>query len=205
MGRILLIKPPLCSVCGTPLGSGSHGDKCDECGSNPPAFDYARSAAVYEGVIKDAIHHFKFNGKERLVETLAGLILNMLEKDGIMNKGDLVLVPVPLSRARKRERGYNQSEILARYISERTAIPVDTSLLKKTRNARPQSELDRRERLVNLKGAFRAEGSSGLNVLLIDDIYTTGSTVREAAYALKADGAASVVVATVARAVLVEV
>ena len=123
-----------------------------------------------------------------------------------LERGDIpvgkidVIVPLPLSGKRQMKRGFNQSELLAEEIARRFLIDVDNSSLRKVKDITPQFELSREKRLSNVKGAFSSLPMTGKKVLLIDDIYTTGATVREASGALKSAGAGDVYVLTLARA-----
>ena len=161
----------------------------------------ARSVALYEGVLKEAIHKFKFNGKKRLSGMLGQLMVEHLKCGEIpINDIDLI-IPVPLSRQRERERGYNQSRLLADVISRAFNVRMDDVSLKKTKDIKPQFELKREERFLNIIGAFRSGPLYEKSLLLVDDIYTTGATVAEAAKALKDAGARKVHVLTLGRAV----
>lgn len=111
------------------------------------------------------------------------------------------VIPVPLSIKRIHERGYNQSELLARVVADHFSLKMEVNLLKKIKEIKPQFKLEREERLSNIKGAFSCSPLEGKNVLLIDDIYTTGATVLEASSALKAAGAKHIYILTLARAV----
>jgi ComF family protein len=124
-----------------------------------------------------------------------------LEDERIQRSPAQALVPVPLHSARQREREFNQAEILARLLSKRSGIPL-ALCLQRTRYTTTQTRLDRHERMENLRGAFRVRHTpsvTGRHLILIDDVFTTGSTVEECARVLRAAGAASVRVLTVAR------
>jgi ComF family protein len=162
-------------------------------------FEIARSVVLYDGVMKDAIHKFKFEGRRALSVPLGGFLTSYLGCGDIPAERIDVIIPLPLSGKRERQRGYNQSELLAREIAGHYSIAIDITSLKKVKNITPQFELSRKERLLNVKGAFVCSPLTGKNVLLIDDIYTTGATVREAAGSLKAAGARNVYVLTLAR------
>jgi len=203
-GKIEYLTGLLCQKCGKPEDGYFKGQLCEDCSTNDPPFKLARSVAVYDGVLKDAIHQFKFNGRQKLSEVFGLMMLDVLIKSGIPLKYIEIIVPVPLSRQRIRSRGYNQSGLLADVIGRMIGVHVDHDRLKKTRDVRPQSELCRRERLDNVKGAFSSADFSESNILLVDDIYTTGATVMDAARALKMAGVANVIVLTLARAVILE-
>lgn len=193
------ISGSFCTVCGEPFASGAGGEhRCGRCASVDPPFAAARSAFLYEGTVKDAVHSFKYGGKVTLGAALARL---MIEAIALPEMPDLV-VPVPLHSDRLKSRGYNQSLLLARGASRIISVPVDCLHLKKTRLTADQVDLSAKEREENVKGAFEADGAAfkDKTVLLIDDVLTTGSTVRECSKTLLKAGATVVFVATLARA-----
>lgn len=157
-----------------------------------------RSAYYYEGRLLEAIHRFKYGGDMALLKPLGLLLL-----DGVKVLGEMpdAIVPVPLHRKRLKERGFNQSLLLARELSRELSIGVDYLNLKRTLHTHPQINLKAKERRQNVRGAFEAVNPSrlrGRRILLVDDVFTTGATVRECAKALKKTGA-EVFVATLAR------
>lgn len=173
---------------------------CATCATFPPSYDYARSAAVYEGGLRDALHAFKFGGRRALAGPLGDLAFEQCV--GSLPGGIDALIPVPLGRERERERGFNQATLLAQRIGRRLAVPTRVGWLVRTRATRPQSDLSAAERRANVRGAFRAgEPVAGRHALLVDDILTTGATLDACARALSAAGACRVGVLTVARVV----
>jgi ComF family protein len=198
-----------CERCGLPLApllaaveAGADATtplRCGACASSPPSFDYARAAAVYSGTLREALHAFKFGGKQALARPLAALIL---EECGAWIPPDVeALVPVPLAPGRERDRGFNQARLLAERLGRALGIRVQRRWLRRARPTRPQSELGADERRENVRGAFRASAAArGRHVLVIDDVLTTGATAAECAIALRAAGARAVGVVTVARA-----
>lgn len=153
------------------------------------------SYGLYEGVLADAIHHFKFHGVRRLHRPLGGLLLTLEVSDSD------VIVPVPLSLGGLRARGFNQSLLLARHVSVKTGMSLVIDGLVKVRETPPQVGLSARERTANLRGAFRVERDfRELKVVLVDDVMTTGATVAACASQLRKAGAAGVTVITLARA-----
>ena len=164
-------------------------------------FDRAVSACAYEGIIQKIIHSFKYRHKIKLGGFLAGLMLDFIREYHLPLTQCDCIIPVPLSLTRLREREFNQAQIIAAQISESLQIPLLNNALTRVRHSRPQVELSREERLNNLKGAFAAEDKkvlTGKDILLIDDVLTTGATASEAARALKEAGANSVFVFTAA-------
>lgn len=192
------ISGPACTVCGEPFASGAGpAHRCGRCISDEPPFVLAQSAFLYEGKVKDAIHSFKYGGRVTLASSLARLIC---EGTTFPERPDLV-VPVPLHSERLKSRGYNQSLLLARAASRILGAPLDYLHLKKTRLTADQVDLSAKEREDNVRGAFEADASvfKDKTVLLMDDVLTTGSTVRECSKTLSKAGA-RVYVATLARA-----
>jgi competence protein ComFC len=201
LGKVAYLKAPVCGICGKPRDKYFSGDLCEDCAREGAPFIMARSVALYDGMIKEAIHKFKFDGKRTLAPYLGRFLVSYLQYGDIPIKEIDAVIPVPLSKQREKQRGYNQSKLLADGIARHFSIHIDSSSLKKIKDVTPQFELSRKERLQNIKGAFRSSPIAGKNILLIDDIYTTGATAREAASALRTAGAGNVYVLTLARAV----
>ena len=158
-----------------------------------------RSVAYSEGVLREAIHAFKYDGITALAAPLADLMADYW-KDHPMAID--VAVPVPLHRSRERRRGFNQAVHLARELSARVGITVDEGILMRHRRTAAQVSLDVTERQQNVRDAFTCvgQGAAGKDVLLIDDVCTTGSTLEACAVALRRGGARSVRALTLARA-----
>jgi ComF family protein len=166
--------------------------------ADPPAWDWARAGAEYTGVVRDAIHAFKFERQRALARPLAQLVLGRW--DARLGAGVSALVPVPLTRAREDERGFNQATLLAERLAAALAVPVRPRWLTRVRATRAQSDLGAAERRANVRGAFVADhATAGRHVVVVDDVLTTGATAGECARALRAAGAARVGVLTVAR------
>jgi ComF family protein len=165
---------------------------------NRPAYDYARSAAIYEGALREALHAFKFSGKRALARPLGDLAVEQCVAS--LLEGIEAVIAVPLARERERERGFNQAALLAQRIAKRLGVPTRPRWLARVRATRPQSDLPAAERRVNVRGAFRASRAvAGRHVLVVDDVLTTGATLGECARALRDGGARRVGVLTVAR------
>lgn len=197
-----LIYPPFCScgaygdiLCERCIASFSYVDEgsscllcgrelplkgiCGSCLSERPIFEKALFGFYFEGSLREAIHSFKFRGNKeigrRLVRMLEKKILNFTSVDAI--------IPIPLTEKRLRERGFNQSFIIAEEISKIIRKPVLYDLLIKIKETKDQYSLGREERKKNIKGAFLARDGQrikGKSVLLVDDLYTTGATAKEA-------------------------
>jgi ComF family protein len=159
---------------------------------------------AHEGVIRTRIHQFKFEAQMEWVPALVEL-LEVAHAGMALPVPDLIL-PVPLHPGRLKERGFNQSGLLAAGLARRLRAPVSFDVIERKSRTQPQTRLTRRERLKNLKGAFELSGARGVRgrrVLLVDDVFTTGATLSECARTLKKKGGASEVNAiTVTRALL---
>jgi ComF family protein len=194
---------PLCPCCGTPfLDSPASPDHlCGDCLNGAFHFDSARSAVLYGGVVRERIHQLKFGGKLHWTPPLAELLERAWRSDATQQSVD-VIVPIPLHIRRLRQRGFNQSALLARELGRRVELPVRFDVLDRTRWTDPQTRLKRNARLENVKGAFEALRPArleGRSVLLVDDVFTTGTTISECARVLKKAGAAEVHALTAAR------
>jgi ComF family protein len=177
---------------------GAQAASCAACVGDALPFDYARSAALYHGPLREAIHAFKFGGKRALARPLADLMLE--ECRDALDAGALVLVPVPLTRERRAARGFNQAALLAERVGRGRRLAVKPRWLRRVRSTAAQSDLSAAERQTNVRGAFAASPAvAGRHVVIVDDVFTTGATVRECARALRAEGAARVGALTVAR------
>lgn len=152
------------------------------------------SYGIYEGVLKEAIHLLKFNKHRRLAKPLARLLadLDLPEAD--------VIVPVPMHIRQLRQREFNQTALIARHLGKLILVPLMIDGLKKVRDTAAQIDVDRKERLRNLKKAFAASDSvTGKRIILVDDVVTTGATVRECARVLAKSGAIEITVIALAR------
>ncbi len=185
---------PCCRICATPFTS-EDATVCAECMKKPPYFAKAMSFGLFDGTLATAIHFFKFQRIKRLRSPLGELLADF-DIAGID-----AIIPVPLSIKGLRERGFNQSLLLAKNLSDRKRIPLLMDSLLKKSETRPQLGLSKNERRLNLKGAFRTNRKfTGMRLLLIDDVMTTGSTVNECSKELLLAGAEEVTVLTLARA-----
>lgn len=190
--KIHKIKGPVCMKCGKPL-SNPRKEYCFDCERKTFAYSQGKALWVYEKEVKASIYRFKYQNKREYGKVYASEMAEYFEP-WIRRKKIQVVIPVPLHKKRKKKRGYNQTEILAKEIGRILDLPVYTDVLIRMRNTKPQKMLNDTERKNNLKGAFKTiENIVQLKyILLVDDIYTTGSTVNAAAEALKEAGAAEV-------------
>jgi ComF family protein len=203
----LKIHPPKCPSCGLPLQNFEKDSDhlCGRCILNAPPFAGARSYGYYTAELARLIQGLKFHGRRNLVELLAPLLVEAFYDSWRREEFDLI-VPVPLHPKRKRERRYNQAEILARSLACRLAIPCSRNALVRIRSTLPQVGLTESQRLNNVRDAFRCRDLlriSKKRILLIDDVMTTGATAESAARTLMKGGSLRVSVLTVARAVIV--
>ena len=181
------LERPYCNLCAGPATERI----CSWCKAVPPAYDGIRAPYRHTGTVRDMIHDLKYKNLRSAAPVLGRLLHAHFER--APRAADLI-VPVPLHPGRERERGYNQSELLARELSHLTGIPSEPDLLRRTRDTAPQVSMEGYEqRRRNIEGAFECVGDpSGLSVLLVDDVVTTGSTMSACAAPLKAKGATSV-------------
>lgn len=193
--KIILIKSPACIIC----------NKLDPHGLCPKHRPALHISSIYpvgyysDPILKSLIHSFKYDGAKDILEILGPLITN-LAKNRPLPKNP-ILIPVPLSYSRLCERGFNQSELLAQYLSQALNISVSSNTLKRTRHTKPQAEFKRRERLKNIIDSFTVTDPSPIknkNIILIDDVVTTSATIGECAKALKRAGVKKITVLTLA-------
>lgn len=200
---VVPIPEPTCRVCGRP--NEPEETDCRHCRENAPAggwaFDTARATAIYEGPLRYAIHKVKYGRSEPLGDALGAFFANRLVADETLVVRPDVVVPVPLHAQRRLRRGFNQAERLAGPVAQLLGVPLLPHGLQRTRRTAAQVGLSSQERRANQAGVFAATDPAavaGRTVLLVDDVFTTGSTCSAAAHALKAAGAARVDVATLA-------
>ena len=193
--RLPLADGQRCSRCWAPL---SHGF-CAACDESRPLFDSLRSRFIYEGDARRLVHAFKFKDQTALVEELGRMMAESLVKEALDSE---VLVPVPLTGMKQRQRGYNQSQVLAREIGRIRGIAVE-ELLERQGRSGPQSQAGSAgERRENVMDAFRLRKGrrvSSRSILLVDDVVTTGATLSACARVLLEGGARRVDAVTLAR------
>jgi ComF family protein len=209
----------LCACCGEDLGiahfspiadaNTETGRLCQPCRLAPPAFVKAVAYGGYHGQLRSLVHLLKYDGMQPIAGRLGLLLAVSLERFAESRPERMVVVPVPMHPEKQRQRGFNHAELLARAaIAElhkrdpRRVLHLETNLLKRVRVTVSQSGLTTHQRRQNLRGAFfapRPAALAGQDVLLVDDIYTSGATARACSRVLRNAGARSVLVATVAR------
>lgn len=198
----LRIRGPVCRVCGGPFISTTSGEHtCGPCLEQPPPFEAARSAYSYAGAALDAVHRFKYNNHVILAPAFAAMLFEAAASLPAA-PSEMTVVPVPLHAARLKERGFNQSLLVARPLAKRLKAGLSYDNLFRARPTEPQVGLKSQERAENIKGAFNLKNSATFKdrkILLIDDVYTTGATIKECSKVLKKAGA-EVYALTLARA-----
>ena len=205
--QIRLVSHPLCTVCGRPFLDASGDDHlCAACLTRTPHFVRARAWACYPTdetaghPLRQVVQKFKYGRKVSLGKPLGWLMAQGCEEFLSECHLDLI-IPVPLHPKRLRWRGFNQSLLLARQVSRKYHVPVDPFVLYRHRETPPQTQLNEDDRRKNVRGAFATyteKSLKGKNVLLVDDVYTSGATVNECSRVLRHEGAREVWVLTLA-------
>lgn len=197
--KLPLLNGKLCVRCSHPVVTG---DYCENCKGKDFVFSKVIAPFIYTDYIKHCIHELKFNDKKYFAKFLGYYLaktfnLNKLPCD--------IVIPVPLSKQRLQTRKYNQAELIARTFCETTNLPLATNVLVKIKDVSPQAKLSFKDRSNNIKGAYKVIDPSqiiGKNVLVIDDVYTTGCTMNECSKMLKKAGAKQVFGATGGHSIL---
>lgn len=179
-----------CDRCAGPLDGA-----CRDCVRLAPAFTRTVASGAYTGVLREAVHALKYRAQRHVAAELADRIARQPD----FPAGDWLVVPVPLTAGRLKERGFNQAALLARALAKRRRLAYADPLRRTTETA-PQHALGRQAREANLAGAFRCDASvAGRRVMVVDDVLTTGATAQAATFALLEAGASEVVLAVAAR------
>ena len=205
-----LIYPPICGFCGK-IYNDHLCKKCEikiknyeiiSIRENSNAyFDEILYIFKYEDVIRDTLIKYKFQNKAYLYKTFSKIILKNKKMYSFLKSYDII-IPVPISKKRNKQRGYNQSCLIAKEISRSSNLKFENKCLIKQKDTIEQSRLDKKQRKINVQGAYKIINKEKLfnkNILLLDDIYTTGNTVKECARILKQAGAKKVGVLTIAK------
>lgn len=194
-----LEKNTICSKCYNNL---KIGEKLDT--YNNKTFNEHLYIFKYEGKIRNLIIDYKFNDKPYLNELFVKIILKNEKICGKIKKYDII-IPVPIHKKRKNERGYNQSELIARKLAENLKLELVTESLIKQKNTLPQSALSKKQRKENIKEVYKIQNRQKIEnkkVILLDDIYTTGATTEECSKLLKQNGAKEILVLTIAKDII---
>lgn len=186
--KVIYIEEPRCKCCGKPVRYAEQ-EYCYDCQKNTHAYEQGKSLWIHKMPVSLSIYQFKYKNRriygEFYAKEMARLYGNLIRFWGVE-----VIVPIPLHRRKKRLRGYNQAAVIAKQLGKIMGIPVDCNSIVRNRYTRPQKELNDKERKQNLKQAFSVTNKwkNYKRVLLIDDIYTTGSTMDTVAEELKKNG-----------------
>lgn len=192
--------PGCCRHCAEPFADARANHLCAACLKHPPAFTTVHAAGLYHGVLKEAIQRLKYRDQLILAKPLGQLLGAAVTRapTAFIPHG---IVPVPLHPQRLRQRCYNQALEVARPLARQLGVPLHATLLQRTRNTPPQQGLSAMERRRNLRNAFALTSKAlPASVLLVDDVMTTGATLRECSRILRAGGVKAVQVAVVGRA-----
>ena len=186
------VQEPLCKKCGKHI-SGAEQEYCRDCRTREHLYTRGLALLPYTGKIKQSVYQIKFHNKREYIDFFGPYMAEILG-DKILAWEAQALIPVPLHRSKLRKRGFNQAELLAKYVGEALGIPVRTDIVQRTRATKPQKDLTWRERQNNLKGAFKISRYDVKlkKIILVDDIYTTGSTIDGIAGKLLEQGAEEV-------------
>jgi ComF family protein len=206
--KIPFIKEPICAKCGVPFEilysiEDNPDYLCGRCRDEPPLFDRALSACRYDDTVREIVSAYKYKNKPYIGRDLISIVFKFL-REKILALSPELIVPIPLHIKRLKERGYDQSYILSEGVGRELNIPVSYGNLIRTRYTVPQVELSGNERLKNVKGAFsikdKLEIEGNKAILLIDDVFTTGATIKECVKVIRGAGVDKIYVLTVARA-----
>ena len=202
--QVRFIRPPFCERCGLPFeGELTTTFECANCREMELHFSSARSAVIARTVVLETIHRFKYQNASWFENFLAGLLLREAVP-ALRGQNRDFIVPVPLHPVKRREREFNQAERLAGHLSAAIKIPLNMKLLRRVAPTMTQTLLTRGQRAENMRGAFAVRSGiklNGENIILVDDVFTTGATTNACARALRAAGAGDVCVWTVARGI----
>lgn len=194
--------PPFCIKCGRQLkGDPELMAMCQNCEKDKPFFDKAWSACHYDNLLKNLIHDFKYKKIISLSKDFTALLINFMKKHHIGRDSQIIL-SIPMHPDRLFQREINHADILAKALGKNLGIPYSGNTLKKTKNTSLQSKLKRDARIKNLRSSFYLKDKSivhNKNIMLVDDLFTTGSTVNECSRLLKDSGAGYIEVITLAR------
>lgn len=186
--RIKFLKPPYCQQCSEPFeGQIQHHFSCPNCKKMQLSFNFARAAVVHNKASINLVHQLKYGKKTYITEIMAEMMQQAFEKEILLTEHDWLIVPVPMHWLRQSKRGFNQAQLLANSLSKRLELPKK-KLLTRSRRTINQANLNRKKRLKNLINAFKLKKTAlpkKTNILLIDDVLTTGSTAHQCAKVLK--------------------
>ncbi len=194
--------PPLCAICGRQMQAAEISSKvCFSCRRKNYSFDRALSPCKYEGIIRELIHQYKYQNKDHLALPLSRLLIDFIKQYRINLRLYDLVIPVPLHRTKLREREFNQAELLAQRLAKEFSLAFSSSNLWRKYHRHAQMELSEDKRWENINGCFALHNPAeikGKNIILIDDVLTSGATCSEAAAVMKSAGAVTVLAITIA-------
>lgn len=186
-----------CKTCRAPIPAGA--DSCGQCLALKPAYTQLAVCVSYSDALRTALHSYKFYGRTDLAASFALMLITQLRR---LNLTDFqAVVPMPLSKDRLKQRGFNQSELIAKLVAKDFDVPCISNALIRKRDTKQQATLHKGQRSKNVRGAFAlqdADALCGMRILLVDDIFTSGATMREAAKTLSVS-ASSVIACAIAK------
>lgn len=187
-----LVCEPVCGKCGKALANDRQ-EYCSDCAGRRHVYRQGKAVFRYQAGIKQSLYRFKYGNRRVYAQFYADEAVRLYE-DWILRKKIEVIVPIPMYLKKKRKRGYNQAEVFARALGSKLGIPVDAGMVRRIRTTVPQKELNDKERIRNLKNAFQLVPNivEYSQILLVDDIYTTGSTMNAVAEVLLSGGAQNI-------------
>ena len=191
----------LCKDCELSLSKYSLNCIKDYTKDKSKHFDYLYCALKYENIVREKIIAYKFGEKSYLYKTFAKIIIKNTKIYSFLESYDIIMA-VPMHKNKRAVRGYNQSELIAKEIAKTSNVHFEKNVLVKNKNTKVQSTLTKNQRQENVKGAFEVKNKQIIkdkNIILLDDIYTTGSTVNECSKILKKAGAKNILVITIAK------
>lgn len=194
---LIYITEPRCMKCGKPVLMEEQ-EYCADCAKHELAFEQGRSLWVHAGSVTQAVYRFKFHNKRYYARIFAQEMAERYGEWVRMNRIETI-IPVPLHFSKRRSRGFNQAELLAKELGKQIGLSVETDAVVRIKKTNPQKKLSHKERQMNLKGAFgvRTDWKPARTVLLVDDIYTTGNTIHRIAKVLKKAGVQKVFFLTI--------
>lgn len=183
--------------CGKPV-SVQEQEYCHDCAKHELAYEQGRSVWTHTGIVPGAVYRFKFHNKRYYAGVFAREMAEMYE-NWVRERKIETIIPVPLHPSKRKSRGFNQAELLAREFGNLVGLPVKTDVVFRVKKTCPQKQLSHRERQKNMQGAFgiRRDWNASKTVLIIDDIYTTGNTIHRIAKVLKKAGVQKVFFLTI--------
>jgi len=196
-----------CAICGEAIDfiAPEQDSRCGPCRRLPPRFDFALSYSGYDGTLRALVHLLKYERLRPVAGILGAKLADSIAERKLEGREPVLVIPMPLYRSKQRQRGFNQSELIARSALRQlpdSRFELHGGNLARVRPTASQTGLTRHQRRENVRGAFRVmqpDRLRGRSVMIVDDVYTTGTTLNECARVVRAAGAKQVVVATVAR------